>query len=205
MDIHHHIFLLSGFENTFFHFICVFPLILSRQQLYDLQVTKFSSFNFQENANQENCRQYSCNIFFNWQIGTKNLTKRTFIVEPSFLTGWTMTSVNAHGRTCKKTKVYTYLYISLHENLFANGCIYISYEPEIEKFQTRKKKSWKGTGVVPVTFVSLWRMFKNTNKQTTTFSGLGVITRSGIFELTVTISREPAWKRWSDSSGSHAE
>ena len=32
---------------------------------------------------------------------------------------------NAHGRTCKKTKVYIYLYISLYENLFENGCIYI--------------------------------------------------------------------------------
>ena len=28
-------------------------------------------------------------------------------------------------RTCKKTKVYIYLYISLYENLFENGCIYI--------------------------------------------------------------------------------
>ena len=182
-----------------------FPLSCNDNNYMTYKWPNSSFFNFRENANQENCRQYSCIIFFNWQIGTKNLTKRKFIVEPSFLTGWTMTSVNAHGRTCKKTKVYTYLYISLHENLFANGCIYISYKPEIEKFQTRKKKSWKGTGVVPVTFVSLWRMFKNTNKQTTTFSGLGVITRSGIFELTVTISREPAWKRWSDTSGSHAE
>ena len=58
--------------------------------------------------------------FFNWQIGTKNLTKRKFIVEPSFFTSWTITSVNAHGRTCKKTKVYIYLYISLYENLFEN-------------------------------------------------------------------------------------
>ena len=32
---------------------------------------------------------------------------------------------NAHGRTCKKTKVHIYLYISLYENLFENGCIYI--------------------------------------------------------------------------------
>ena len=32
---------------------------------------------------------------------------------------------NAHGRTCKKTKVSMYLYISLYENLFENGCIYI--------------------------------------------------------------------------------
>ena len=32
---------------------------------------------------------------------------------------------NAHGRTCKRTKVYFYLYISLYENLFENGCIFI--------------------------------------------------------------------------------
>ena len=32
---------------------------------------------------------------------------------------------NAHERTCKKTEVYIYLYISLYENLFENGCIYI--------------------------------------------------------------------------------
>ena len=59
-------------------------------------------------------------------IGTKNLTKKKINVEPSFFTSWTITSVNAHGRTCKKTKVYIYLYISLYENLFENGCnIYI--------------------------------------------------------------------------------
>ena len=33
---------------------------------------------------------------------------------------------NAHGRTCKKTKVYIYLYISPYENVFENGCIYIN-------------------------------------------------------------------------------
>ena len=53
--------------------------------------------------------------------------------------------------------------------------------------------------------LALWRMFKNTNKQTTTLSDLGSITRSGIFELTVTVSREPAWKRWSNSNRYHAE
>ena len=84
-----------------------------------------SFFNFQENANQENRRQYSCIILFNWQIGTKNLTKKKINVEPSFFTSWTITSVNAHGRTCKKTKVYIYLYISLYENLFENRCIYV--------------------------------------------------------------------------------
>ena len=32
---------------------------------------------------------------------------------------------NTHGRTCKKTKVYIYLYISPYENVSENGCIYI--------------------------------------------------------------------------------
>ena len=32
---------------------------------------------------------------------------------------------NAHGRTCKKTKLSIYLYISLYENLLENGGIYI--------------------------------------------------------------------------------
>ena len=58
------------------------------------------------------------------QLGTKNPTTKKFIVEPSFFTSWTITSLNAHGRTCKKTKVYIYLNISLYENLFENGCIY---------------------------------------------------------------------------------
>ena len=31
---------------------------------------------------------------------------------------------NAHGRTCKKTKVYIYLYISLYENFLKTG-VYI--------------------------------------------------------------------------------
>ena len=128
MDIHRHIFLLSGFENTFFF---SFHLRFSSYPVTTTIIWPTSdriphSFNFEENANQENCRQCSCIIFFNWQIGTKNLTKKKINVEPSFFTSWTITSVNAHGRTCKKTKVYIYLYISLYENLFENGCnIYI--------------------------------------------------------------------------------
>ena len=46
-----------------------------------------------------------------FQIGTKNLTKKKFIVEPSFITSWTITGENKHGRKCKKTKVCIYLYI----------------------------------------------------------------------------------------------
>ena len=117
----------SAVSKTLFFFISSAFLPLSCNYNNDMTYKWPSSsfLNFQENANQENCRQYSCIIFFNWQIGTKNLTKRKIIVEPSFFTSWTITSVNAHGRTCKKTKVYIYLYISLYENLFENGCRYI--------------------------------------------------------------------------------
>ena len=86
-----------------------FPLSCNDNNYMTYKWPNSSFFNFQENANQENRRQYSCIILFNWQIGTKNLTKKKIIVEPSFFTSWTITSVNAHGRTCKKTKVYIYL------------------------------------------------------------------------------------------------
>ena len=45
---------------------------------------------------------------------------------------------NAHGRTCKKTKVYTYLYISIYENLFENGCIYIFSFMYVIKYKANK-------------------------------------------------------------------
>ena len=118
----------SSFRKHFFFFIssAFFPLSCNDNNYMTYKWPNSSFFNFQENANQENRRQYSCIILFNWQIGTKNLTKKKINVEPSFFTSWTITSVNAHGRTCKKTKVYIYLYISLYENFFENGCnIYI--------------------------------------------------------------------------------
>ena len=39
---------------------------------------------------------------------------------------------NAHGRTCKKTKVYIHLYISPYENVSENGCIYIYNFTEVQ-------------------------------------------------------------------------
>ena len=71
-------------------------------------------FNFQKNANQVNCRQYSCILFFYWQIGTKNLTKRELIIEPSFFTSWTILSekcARAHMQQ-NKTK-YLSIYLSM--------------------------------------------------------------------------------------------
>ena len=52
---------------------------------------------------------------------------------------------NAHGCTCKGTKVYIYLYISLYENLFENGCIYIYIYISCYRFNTTEKKTSKKT------------------------------------------------------------
>ena len=68
MDIHRHIFLLrkkkiSGFENAFFfHFICVVVNTTIIYMTYNWPNSAF--FNFQKNANQVDCRQYSCILFF---------------------------------------------------------------------------------------------------------------------------------------------
>ena len=64
MDIHRHIFLLSGFENTFFFISSTFfPLSCNDNNDMTYKWPNSSFFNFQENANQENCWQYSCIIF----------------------------------------------------------------------------------------------------------------------------------------------
>ena len=61
-----------------------------------------------------------------FQIGTKNPTKKKFIVEPSFFTSWTITSEKCTRAHVQENKsIYIYLYISPYENVFENGCIYI--------------------------------------------------------------------------------
>ena len=62
------------------------------------------------------------NDISNWN---KNPDDEKIYRPTEFFTSWTITSENTHGRTCKRAKVYIYLYISLYENLFENGCIYI--------------------------------------------------------------------------------
>ena len=65
-------------------------------------------------------------LFFSWEIGTKNLTKRKFIIEPNFFTSWTLTSEKCTRMHMQENKgIYLSIYISLYENLFENGYIYI--------------------------------------------------------------------------------
>ena len=42
-----------------------------------------------------------------------------------FFTSWTRRSAKCTRARVQENKVYIYLYISLYENLFGNGCIYI--------------------------------------------------------------------------------
>ena len=89
-----------------------FPLSCNDNNYMTYKWPNSSFFNFHENANQENCRQYSCIIFL-----IDKLEQRTKFFHKL--------DNNKCKCTCKKTKVYIYLYISLCENLFENGYIYI--------------------------------------------------------------------------------
>ena len=59
-----------------------------------------------------------------FQIGTKNPTKKKFIVEPRFFTSWTITSDKCTGARARQQK-YTYIYISLHMKTFLKTAVYI--------------------------------------------------------------------------------
>ena len=93
---------LAVLKTLLFHFICVvvkikifevFPLSCNDNNYMTYSWPNSAFLNFQEYAKQENCRQYLCIVnFFSREIRTKKLTKRKFIVEPSFFTSWTITS-----------------------------------------------------------------------------------------------------------------
>ena len=83
-------------------------------------------FNFQKNANQVNCRQYSCIRFCIDKLEQRTWQGENLSLRRVFSRVGQYEVKNAHGRTCNKTKPYIYLYISLYENLFENGCISIS-------------------------------------------------------------------------------
>ena len=67
---------------------------------------------------------------------------------------------NAHGRTCKKTKVYIYLYISPYENVVENGCIYICSDIRRILHILRKPNS-----IIVLLFIQYNSKFKNKLKR----------------------------------------
>ena len=96
-------------------------------------------------------------LFFllpNWNKESEE--KKIYRWTKFFFTSWTITSESAHGRTCKKTKVYIYLYISLYENLFEKGCIniYILYESYSFSFSSSTSKVTPRTRVNDISTVS---------------------------------------------------
>ena len=61
-----------------------------------------------------------------WQIGTKNLTRREFIVEASFFTSWTIRSDKcARAHVQKNKTIYQSIYLSLWKPFWKRVYIYI--------------------------------------------------------------------------------
>ena len=107
----------SAVSKTLFFFIssAFFPLSCNDNNDMTYKWPNSSFFNFQENANQENCRQYSCIIFFNWQIATKNLTKRKNYC-------WTKFFHKLDNNKCKYTRAHVQenksIYLSIYLSIW---------------------------------------------------------------------------------------
>ena len=98
-------------KHFFFHFICVvvktkslmiFPLSCNYNNYMTYNWPNSAFFNFQKNANQENCRQYSYILFFIDKL------------EPSFFTSWTIRKekcARGHVQQNKTTNLSIYLSI----------------------------------------------------------------------------------------------
>ena len=123
---------ISAFENNFFFILSALLwkwkslMIFSLSCNYNNDMTynwpNSAFFNFQKNANQVNCRQYSCILFFI----TKNLTKREFIVEPSFFTSWTIRSEKcARAHVQQNKTIYLSIYLSIWKPFWKRVYVYI--------------------------------------------------------------------------------
>ena len=97
MDIHGHIFPLSGWKTHIFSFHLRFPPYPVTTTIIWPTRLNSSLFNFQENVNQENCRQYSSIIFIYIYIYTP-VFKKVFIERDIWIDIYT--SVPLHVRPC---------------------------------------------------------------------------------------------------------
>ena len=72
-----------------------------------------------------------------WQIGTKNLTRREFIVEASFFTSWTIRSEKcARAHVQQNKTMYLSIYLSLWKPFWKRVYIYI--HPFLKRFSYRE-------------------------------------------------------------------
>ena len=129
MDIHRHIFLLSGFENTFFSFHLRFsPYPVTTTIIWPTsdRIPHFLIFKrMQIKRIADNIRQ----LFFQLTNWNKEPDEQKIYGWTKFLTckldnnKWK----NAHWCTCKRTKVYIYIsiYISLCMKTFLKTGVYI--------------------------------------------------------------------------------
>ena len=102
-----------------------FPLSCNDNNYMTYKWPNSSFFNFQENANQENCWQYSCIIFLIDKLEQRTWRQENLSLKHVFhkLDNNKCKCTRAHEQENKS--IYIYLYISLYENLFENGYIYI--------------------------------------------------------------------------------
>ena len=115
MDIHRHIFLLSGFENTFFFISSTFfPVSCNYNNDMTYKWPNSSFFNFQENANQENCRQYSSIIFSIDKFGNKEPDEQKIYGWTEFFTSWTITSEKKRERRGRGFKSRSRQFLEFH-------------------------------------------------------------------------------------------
>ena len=136
MDIHRHIFLLSGFENTFFFISSTFfPLSCNDNNDMTYKWPNSSFFNFQENANQENCRQCWCIIFLIDKLEQKTWRKENLSFNQVFhkLDNNKCKCTRAHVQENKS--IYLSIYLSIWKPFWKRVHIYIYIYKE-----KRKKK-----------------------------------------------------------------
>ena len=98
----------------FFSLFCYYNI-----QSYDLQLTELYSafFNFQENAKQENCRQYSCILFFIDKLEQRAWRRENLSLNQIFYrldnSKWKM-----HTGACATKQKYISIYIYLYMKTF---------------------------------------------------------------------------------------
>ena len=80
-------------------------------------------FNFQEYANQENCRQFSCILFLFWLNWNKEPDEEKIYCWTEFFHKLDNNKWKMHTGTHARRQKYISIYISLDENLFENGYV----------------------------------------------------------------------------------
>ena len=113
---------ISGFKS-----LMIFSLSCNYNNYMTCNWPNSAFFIFSKECKSRELQTIFVHSLFYWQIGTKNLTKREFIVEPSFFTSWTIRSEKCARVHVQQNKTI-YLYTSLYENVFENGCTYTVYK-----------------------------------------------------------------------------